>query len=74
MDALKIAVLGAGNGGFAACVDLILKGHEVRLYEGFFPVAMEKVHKIAYEGVLGSGTVTLLVLLQTLMKSYQQRI
>ncbi|MEK7783174.1 MAG: NAD(P)-binding domain-containing protein, partial [Candidatus Binatota bacterium] len=32
MDIRTIAVLGAGNGGCAAAVDLTLRGYEVRLY------------------------------------------
>lgn len=30
---LRVAVLGAGNGGFAAAADLALRGHEVRLFQ-----------------------------------------
>lgn len=30
---MRVAVLGAGNGGLAAAADLTLRGHEVRLYE-----------------------------------------
>jgi opine dehydrogenase len=30
---MRVAVLGAGNGGLAAAADLTLRGHEVRLFE-----------------------------------------
>lgn len=34
MDIRRIAVLGAGNGGYAMSADLTLAGYEVRLFEG----------------------------------------
>jgi opine dehydrogenase len=52
-----VAVLGAGNGGFAAAVDLTLRGHDVRLWNRGAP-AIEAViarSAIGYRGVLGAG-------------------
>ena len=54
----RVAVLGAGNGGFAATVDLTLWGHEVRLWNRG-AAALEAVaarSAVAYTGVLGAGT------------------
>jgi len=43
---MKIAILGAGNGGMAAAGDLALKGHEIRLYEvEEFAGAFEPIRK-----------------------------
>lgn len=58
-----VAILGGGNGGHAASVDLTRKGFTVRLYEDArFAPNMESVFRskeIAYEGVFGEGVVKL---------------
>ncbi|MHA1838681.1 MAG: 2-dehydropantoate 2-reductase N-terminal domain-containing protein [Candidatus Ranarchaeia archaeon] len=54
---MKIAVLGAGNGGFAAAVDLTLQGHEVNLYEGYMPKILGDLETINFTGVLGKGKI-----------------
>ena len=57
-----IAILGGGNGGHAAAVDMCQRGFTVRMYEDEkFAKNMETVFatkQIAYTGVLGEGTVT----------------
>jgi opine dehydrogenase len=53
----SIAVIGAGNGGCAAAVDLGLAGFDVRLY-GRSPsttAPLKAAGGIAYDGVLGEG-------------------
>jgi len=60
MAAGRIAILGAGNGGFAATVDLTLRGHVTTLWNRG-EAALEPLRsggRIWYEGVLGSGHVT----------------
>jgi opine dehydrogenase len=48
MVSMKIAILGAGNGGKAAAADLCLAGHEVRLFE--LPEFKENLELIKKEG------------------------
>lgn len=59
----KIAILGGGNGGHAAAVDLTLRGYEVHLYEDVrFASKMQKVFDaktIQYKGALGEGSVNI---------------
>lgn len=61
MKKKTIAILGGGNGGHAAAVDLTLRGFEVRLYEdAAFASGMDQVFstkEISYAGVLGEGRV-----------------
>ncbi len=45
---MKIAILGAGNGGLAAAADMTLAGHEVRLFE--FPQFKENLEPIRRAG------------------------
>lgn len=58
-----VAVLGAGNGGFAAAADLSLRGHRVVLWNRsaatIEPLAAGE--PLSYEGVLGAGRVRLLL-------------
>lgn len=60
---IKVAVLGGGNGGHAASVDLTLRGCEVTMYEDArFASKMQKVFDtktISYKGALGEGSVEL---------------
>lgn len=55
---MKLAVIGAGNGGAAAAVELTLAGHDVALYarsaDTIAPFAQDGVH---YQGVLGEGVI-----------------
>ena len=55
---MKLAIIGAGNGGAAAAVELTIAGHEVALYgrsaETIAPFAQEGIR---YMGVLGEGVV-----------------
>ena len=55
----RIAIIGAGNGGLAAAVDLSLRGFTVRLYgrnkETLLP--LQRKGGIEYAGVLGEGCV-----------------
>lgn len=53
----RVAILGGGNGGFAAAADLARRGHEVTLWNrGPAPVeAVEAAGGIAYRGVFGDG-------------------
>src|SRR5690625_6023238 len=53
---MRVAVIGAGNGGLASAVELTLAGHEVALH-GRSPatVAPYAEHGIGYEGMLGEG-------------------
>jgi len=58
---MKIAILGAGNGGLTMAAHLSLEGHEVRLYDKF-PEALEGIHhtkQISMKGVLGTHTLRL---------------
>lgn len=54
---LKVAVLGAGAGGAAAVAELLLAGHEVKLWnrspDTLAPFL--KIGGVEYEGVLGEG-------------------
>lgn len=53
----RVAVIGAGNGGCAAAVDLSQRGFDVRLY-GRNPSTLQPLQArggIDYEGVLGEG-------------------
>lgn len=55
----RVAIIGAGNGGFAAAVDLTLRGFDVRLY-GRSPSTIDPIiarSGIEYEGTLGEGFV-----------------
>jgi opine dehydrogenase len=54
-----VAVLGAGAGGTAAAVELMLGGHEVRLWNRRAEtlVPLRAAGGISYEGVLGNGQV-----------------
>ena len=45
---MKIAILGAGNGGMAAAADMTLAGHEVRLFE--FPQFKDNLEPIRKRG------------------------
>ncbi|MEM3449005.1 MAG: NAD/NADP octopine/nopaline dehydrogenase family protein [Nitrososphaerota archaeon] len=45
---MKVAVLGAGNGGFGCAADLTLRGHEVNLYAR--PQSAEKLRAIQESG------------------------
>ena len=52
-----VLVLGAGNGGFAMAVDLVLRGHQVTLYNRTSATLAAVVAQggISYTGVLGEG-------------------
>ena len=53
----KVAILGAGNGGCAAAVDLSLKGHEVAIFD-LFPNMLTIIKEqggIKYTGAIGEG-------------------
>lgn len=55
---MKIAVLGGGHGGYAAAVDLTLRGFEVRLLtfsKARVRALRERENRIDYEGVWGTG-------------------
>jgi opine dehydrogenase len=54
----KVAVLGAGNGGFAAAVDLVLRGFAVALFNRSDATlaAVREAGGIRYQGVLGNGS------------------
>jgi len=55
---MKLAVIGAGNGGAAAAVELTIAGHEVALYgrsvDTIAPFAQDGIR---YMGVFGEGVV-----------------
>lgn len=54
----RVAIIGAGNGGCAAAVDLTLRGFDVRLY-GRTPGTLAPLKAregIEYEGIFGEGT------------------
>jgi opine dehydrogenase len=57
MPGRKAAVLGGGNGGFAAAVDLARRGFSVSLYNRSADTIarIRETGAIQYEGVLGSG-------------------
>lgn len=56
---MRVAVLGGGHGGYAAAVDLTLRGIEVRLFT-FSAARVETLrengNKISYSGVWGEGS------------------
>lgn len=55
----RVAIMGAGNGGCAAAVDLVLRGYDVRLW-GRSPSTIDPIKAgggLGYEGVLGEGFV-----------------
>lgn len=55
---MKVALLGAGNGGCASAADLTLRGFDVALYD-YFDKALEAIrangNTVKYSGVLGDG-------------------
>jgi opine dehydrogenase len=55
----RVAIIGAGNGGCAAAVDLTLRGFEVRLYGRSVGTLapLQARGGIEYEGIFGDGTV-----------------
>jgi opine dehydrogenase len=57
MQGTKVAVLGGGNGGFAAAADLTLRGFDVTLYNRSAETiaAIGTTGGIRYQGVLGEG-------------------
>ncbi|NOY07738.1 MAG: dehydrogenase [Spirochaetes bacterium] len=59
MNAMKIAVMGGGNGSHTIAADLTLKGHRVNMFElEIFAEKMDKVFKsrqIEISGVAGQG-------------------
>ncbi|MEW6265033.1 MAG: NAD/NADP octopine/nopaline dehydrogenase family protein [Thermodesulfobacteriota bacterium] len=48
---MKLAILGAGNGGTAAAADMALAGHQVNLFE--FPQFKENIEPIKQSGGIG---------------------
>jgi len=53
----KVAILGAGNGGCAAAVELSLKGYDVAIFD-LFPKVLEPIIKqggLYYTGAIGEG-------------------
>lgn len=55
---MKVAILGAGNGGCSAAVDLTLKGFDVTLCSGRSPEHIKEISEkggMQYSGVLGEG-------------------
>ena len=57
---MKVAILGGGNGGLAAAVDLSLQGHDIRLWNRS-PGTIDAIKNrgVQYQGVLGKGTIKL---------------
>ena len=57
MSTHTVAILGAGNGGFAAAAHLTNLGHDVRLYNRSQSTvaAIQERGGIEYEGVIGNG-------------------
>lgn len=56
---MNVAILGAGNGGLSAAVELTLKGHDTRIWNRS-PEALEPFingGSINYTGVFGSGSI-----------------
>lgn len=58
---MKIAVLGAGNGGLATAVHLTLGGAQINLYTRDLDRLPDSVEdgRLSYEGVLGTGEIQL---------------
>src|SRR5690606_38660197 len=56
---MRVAVIGAGNGGAAAAVELTLAGHDVALH-GRSEATIEPFLKdgIAYQGIFGEGRIS----------------
>ncbi|MFA7573711.1 MAG: NAD/NADP octopine/nopaline dehydrogenase family protein [Lutispora sp.] len=54
---MKIAVLGAGNGGMAMAAHMVIKGHNVSLYDKFANtlVGIQKERGIHFKGAVGEG-------------------
>jgi len=48
MSKMKIAIIGAGNGGKAAAADLTLAGHKINLFE--FPEFRENIRTVQENG------------------------
>lgn len=56
---MKVAIIGAGNGGAAAAVELTLAGHDVALHgRSNDTVAPFRADGIGYQGVFGEGRIT----------------
>jgi len=62
-NAGTVTIIGGGNGGFAAAVDLTQKGFCVNLcdpfHNGEFILPIMKDRKVSYEGIYGEGDLTL---------------
>lgn len=54
---MKVAILGAGAGGAASVAELVLAGHEVRLWARSKPTLdpFVQLNGVAYDGLLGQG-------------------
>jgi opine dehydrogenase len=59
-----VAIVGAGNGGCAAAVDLTLRGFDVRLYgrSASTLAPLKAQHGIEYEGIFGEGLARIAVM------------
>ena len=68
MRSSTVLVIGAGNGGFAAAADLVIRGHQVILYNRSSETleAIRKQGGIRYTGALGEGLAPLKEITQAL--------
>ncbi len=58
---MKVAILGAGNGGCAVAVDLVLRGFDATLCSARYPEHLRSIAEkggLEYSGVLGEGFAT----------------
>ncbi len=69
----RVAIIGAGNGGCAAAVDLTLRGFDVRLY-GRTTSTLDPLKArqgIEYEGIFGDGCVRIGVITNDVVEAMQ---
>lgn len=55
---MKVAVIGAGNGGCATAIDMMLRGIDVTLCSAYYPAHLKDILKmggIEYSGIFGDG-------------------
>lgn len=70
---MRVAVIGAGNGGLAAAVELTLAGHDVALH-GRSAATVEPLSSngIGYQGVFGEGRIAPALVTTDLKKAIEQ--
>jgi len=72
---MKIAVIGAGNGGLAMCAHMVMKGHDVSLYDKFPEtlIGLQKAKGINLKGVAGEGFMPISIITSDISEAIRDR-